>query len=92
MPCRHVLLCLLVLGEDLFQPTYFHPRWLRRNHLQHEIDPSLLIFPDICAECKSNSNDAPQVDFDGEECMAFEITEPVNKASHSNRGATKMTV
>ena len=56
------------------------------------MDPSLLIFPDICAECKSNFNDAPQVEFDGEECMAFEITEPINEASHSNRRATKMTV
>ena len=32
-PCRHILACLQFVGEPLFNPAYFHPRWERRFDL-----------------------------------------------------------
>ena len=92
LPCRHILMCLLVLGEDLFQPKYFHPRWLRRNHLPDKIDPTLLHFPDCCAECENDSPSNPSFEFEGEQCLAFKDEQETEQPAQPSRRGTKLTV
>ena len=98
MPCRHILICLLILGEDLYQAKYFHPRWERRTDLPCDMPAHLLFFPETCSECKQlpTETKSAEFDFEGEECLGFDGSdgnefECAPDTPHRRQGATKLT-